>query len=137
MSNLRGSPSRATTPKKNNKKINRGACGATTTQRTGCNPLVCTNVLRAKDDFLTLTRLLDRRSTRNNKSDGLLEPTLDLRAQRRPKHDARFEGDDLHRHVRAALLRSSRWRRVRPQPVRLAVRHLRFAQECFGEGVER
>ena len=107
-------------------------------QHTRCNPLVCADVLCAEHDFRTrTTRSLDRRSTRNDESDGLLEPTLDLQAHRRTKDDARIEREDLHGHVRAALFRPSRGRRVRPGLVRLGVLRLWFAQERLGEGVER
>ena len=97
-------------------------------QRTGCYPLVCTDVLCAKHKLRPTGGLLDRRATRDDKPDGLLEPTLDLRAHCVVEYDTCVERDDLHRHVRAAVLL---WplpcqRRVGPRLVRLGIWHVRL-----------
>jgi hypothetical protein len=70
---------------------------------------------------------------REDEPDGLLEPTLGLRA------DCGAEHDDLHQHVRATLLLwplpYARW--VGPPLVWLGTWRVRLTQRCLWERVER
>ncbi len=73
-----------------------------------------------------------------NEPDGLPESALILRAHGGPEHDARVERDELHRHVRTALLRLlPRGRRVRPRLVCLGAWRVRLGQERVERRVRR
>jgi hypothetical protein len=108
-------------------------------QRTGHYPLVRADVLYAKHELRLTMRILDRCATRHDESDYFLEPTLDLGAHSRLKHDTGIEQENLHRHVYAApllLLLPLHGRRVWSWLIWLGVRNIWLAQERLRERVE-
>ena len=121
------------------KPTGRGGCYDGKDARTRHYPLVRTDVLHAKHELRhPIARLLDRRAARDDEPDGLPESALDLCAHCGPEHNARVERDELHRHIRGALLWPPRRRCwVWPRRVRLVVWRIWLGQECLGECVER
>ena len=104
---------------------------------TGHNPPFRAGILRAEHDSrCDPLRLLYRRAARDDKPEGLPEPTLKLGAHRGGDRDARVERNDLYRHIGISLLWPPSARRVRPWYIRQGIRSVWLAQKRLGEREE-